>query len=226
MRGHPSAITRQPPYRSRVSPKSAEHTTRHGVRSRSVRRAVPWAGTDAYVALELGERFLPRPTTTFTKRRLYCWRSGRRTGGVSVAIGEVPGEAAIEPKARNRNGDSAYLETLDGATLGELLLVLLGDLGGLTANLTGTSEGTVDLAHLVLRCVMRTPERPIAQKSATGNQGGRGKNNQKTEEARTRRRDTRDAGRAFGTNTFWESKVFEVEGNELAKKTVDVRRLR
>jgi hypothetical protein len=130
---------------------------------------VSWAGTDAYVALELGERFLPRPTTTFTKRRLYCGRSGRRTGGVSVAIGEVPGEAGIEPKARNRNGDSAYLETLDGATLGELLLVLLGDLGGLTANLTGTSEGTVDLAHLVLRCVMRTPERPSAQKPATLN---------------------------------------------------------
>ena len=169
MRGHPSAITRQPPYRSRASPKSAEHTTRHGARSRSVRRAVSWAGTDAYVALELGERFLPRPTTTFTKRRLYCGRSGRRTGGVSVAIGEVPGEAGIEPKARNRNGDSAYLETLDGATLGELLLVLLGDLGGLTANLTGTSEGTVDLAHLVLRCVMRTPERPSAQKPATAN---------------------------------------------------------
>ena len=169
MRGHPSAIARQPPYRSRASPKSAEHTTRHGARSRSVRRAVSWAGTDAYVALELGERFLPRPTTTFTKRRLYCGRSGRRTGGVSVAIGEVPGEAGIEPKARNRNGDSAYLETLDGATLGELLLVLLGDLGGLTANLTGTSEGTVDLAHLVLRCVMRTPERPSAQKPATAN---------------------------------------------------------
>jgi hypothetical protein len=121
------------------------------------------------VALELGERFLPRPTTTFTKRRLYCWRSRRRTGVVSVAIGEGPGEAGIEPKARNRNGDSAYLETLDGATLGELLLVLLGDLGGLTANLTGTSEGTVDLAHLVLRCVMRTPERPSAQKPATLN---------------------------------------------------------
>jgi len=169
MRGHPSAITRQPPYRSRASPKSAEHTTRHGARSRSVRRAVSWAGTDAYVALELGERFLPRPTTTFTKRRLYCWRSRRRTGVVSVAIGEGPGEAGIEPKARNRNGDSAYLETLDGATLGELLLVLLGDLGGLTANLTGTSEGTVDLAHLVLRCVMRTPERPSAQKPATLN---------------------------------------------------------
>ena len=25
------------------------------------------------MALELGERFLPRPTTTLTKRRLYCW---------------------------------------------------------------------------------------------------------------------------------------------------------
>ena len=26
--------------------------------------------------LELGERFLPRPTTTLTKRRLYCWSEG------------------------------------------------------------------------------------------------------------------------------------------------------
>ena len=34
-------------------------------------------GDAAYVALELGERFLPRPTTTFTKRRLYC-EGGKR----------------------------------------------------------------------------------------------------------------------------------------------------
>ena len=98
---------------------------------------------DVYAALELGERFLPRPTTTFTKRRLYCWRSRRRTGVVSVAIGEGPGEAGIEPKARNRNGESAYLGTLDGATLGELLLVLLGDLGSLTADLLGANGGGV-----------------------------------------------------------------------------------
>ena len=41
---------------------------------------------DVYAALELGERFLPRPTTTFTKRRLYCWVETRGGRVVSVAI--------------------------------------------------------------------------------------------------------------------------------------------
>lgn len=33
------------------------------------------------MALELGERFLPRPTTTFTKRRLYCVKERGEGGG-------------------------------------------------------------------------------------------------------------------------------------------------
>ena len=40
---------------------------------------------DVYAALELGERFLPRPTTTFTKRRLYCGVETRGGGGSSAS---------------------------------------------------------------------------------------------------------------------------------------------
>ena len=100
---------------------------------------------DVYAALELGERFLPRPTTTFTKRRLYCWVETRGGRVVSVAIpvriratnAETlqisSGVGGLSP-TRGR-GRGTHLKTLDGATLGKLLLVLLGDLGSLTAHL-------------------------------------------------------------------------------------------
>ena len=44
------------------------------------------------MALELGERFLPRPTTTFTKRRLYCCgeRARVEVSVWSVCTGENP----------------------------------------------------------------------------------------------------------------------------------------
>jgi hypothetical protein len=100
------------------------------------------------VALELGERFLPRPTTTFTKRRLYCeggkrgdeerQRRNRALGiaGTDVYFDALAVTLKTSPDARWRHdGVRAYLETLDGATLGELLLVLFGDLRSLTAHL-------------------------------------------------------------------------------------------
>jgi hypothetical protein len=42
---------------------------------------------------------------------------------------------------------AVVLEALEGATAGLLGLLLLGDLGGLVLDLTGTSEGSVDLTH-------------------------------------------------------------------------------
>ena len=89
-------------------------------------------GDAAYVALELGERFLPRPTTTFTKRRLYC--EGGKRGDEERQPKKLNPKKTVVAR-RRRAGGRAYLEALDGATLGELLLVLFGDLRSLTAHL-------------------------------------------------------------------------------------------
>jgi len=60
---------------------------------------------------------------------------GVHTLGLHTGLGGV-GDVAL-----------VVLEALEGATAGLLGLLLLGDLGGLVLDLTGTSEGAVDLTH-------------------------------------------------------------------------------
>eukprot|EP00982_Pelagococcus_subviridis_P001556 12440-Pelagococcus_subviridis.AAC.5 len=90
----------------------------------------------------------------------------RGRGGAARSAGEIGGRDAAAaaaflppPRAgknivrvfvrggrRASDASDAHLETLDGATLGQLLLVLLGDLRGLTAHLlrlTAVSGGGV-----------------------------------------------------------------------------------
>ena len=94
---------------------------------------------------------------------------GGRTGGGGEGQRADPGDTTGDLDTGNhRRGDLPYLEPLNSTARGELLLVLLGDFGGLTANLTGTSEGTVDLAHLVAACGMRGTERPGEVKTGFG----------------------------------------------------------
>ena len=81
-----------------------------------------WAGTDAYVALELGERFLPRPTTTFTKRRLYC--EGGKRGDEERQLKEN-----VNPKNASMTVGARTLRRLMARPLGSFFLSCLATLG-------------------------------------------------------------------------------------------------
>ena len=77
-------------------------------------------------------------TTLFLSLVLLGEHLGVHTLGLHTGLGGV-GDVAL-----------VVLEALEGATAGLLGLLLLGDLGGLVLDLTGTSEGAVDLTHFVL----------------------------------------------------------------------------
>lgn len=78
-----------------------------------------------YSELELGPRFLPKPTTTLTNRLLYCAR--RLARPVSFFFLSSAFSACCASATRSRVNNSAYL-------------------GGLALDLTGTCKGSVDLA--------------------------------------------------------------------------------
>ena len=79
-------------------------------------------GDAAYVALELGERFLPRPTTTFTKRRLYC--EGGKRGDEERQL-----KKNVNPKNASMTVDPRTLRRLMARPLGSFFLSCLATLG-------------------------------------------------------------------------------------------------
>ena len=79
-------------------------------------------GDTAYVALELGERFLPRPTTTFTKRRLYC--EGGKRGDEERQLKEN-----VNPKNASMTVGASTLRRLMARPLGSFFLSCLATLG-------------------------------------------------------------------------------------------------
>ena len=79
-------------------------------------------GDAAYVALELGERFLPRPTTTFTKRRLYC--EGGKRGDDERQLKEN-----VNPKNASMTVGARTLRRLMARPLGSFFLSCLATLG-------------------------------------------------------------------------------------------------
>lgn len=70
----------------------------------------------------------------------------------------------------NIDKSSVVFDALEGTSLRDLLLVLLGDLGGLTSDLSGTSQGSVDLACKSF--VSQTVRRRIKQTTSAGRQQG------------------------------------------------------
>ena len=85
-------------------------------------RAAGANGDAAYVALELGERFLPRPTTTFTKRRLYC--EGGKRGDEERQL-----KKNVNPKNASMTVDPRTLRRLMARPLGSFFLSCLATLG-------------------------------------------------------------------------------------------------
>ena len=79
-------------------------------------------GDAAYVALELGERLLPRPTTTFTKRRLYC--EGGKRGDEERQLKEN-----VNPKNASMTVGARTLRRLMARPWGGFLLPCLATLG-------------------------------------------------------------------------------------------------
>lgn len=88
-------------------------------------------------------------TTTLSMRPIHhCWQSGsiltEATEWSPDCLARCPGGTV--QRRTDVDETAVVLETLESAALGQLLLVLLLDLGCVSAHLTGASQGSVNLS--------------------------------------------------------------------------------
>ena len=113
---------------------------------------------------ELGPFFLPNPTTATGGLSVFCNTYGSSTCAI---WGSVAGSRCT--RRTNVDESPVVFDALESTPLWELLLVLLGHLGGLAAHLTCTSQRSVDLActrnHHSVQTVLGTSLQPGVSKN-------------------------------------------------------------